>query len=667
MAADGLPSVRSMTTELYELLQLARQVKPHDDIEPPLALSDFGGRVEQLGRAGADGRVDVASTPATPQAQYAIIETSVRGIFNELLASTPIDDPRFTQVPLPAPVNISQLNKALTRAEQCEPGLIFWLIEELLDSQTIGGCRKVFDYLESRRERITAKHFQKKNLIILRCCNELLRRLSRAENTVFCGRVFIFLFQSFPLGDKSSVNLRGEFHVENTTSFDYVTPMPVAPDEQMDIDEAKSATPSGPSGANMESTDATRKEISGLSSREAYEAVPATKEQGTTSNLVDMDVLYPAFWPLQQAFSNPTKLFEGDHFDMFKEGLNLTIRKFSQVQKDIDGRAPIKALDEGSRGAKRKRGDGDEEFASGFNAKYLTSRDLFELEISDLAFRRHILVQALILLDFLLSLTPKAKARVEELNLQNRSVHFHYSLTEEQSKWAADTRSTIANYLQEGPEGKFYYRMVDTVLSRDKNWVRWKAENCPPIERPAISAQALIDARTAAHKACATRRLRATPLGSLDLSFLTDAETANGLDELKAPTRYAVPDPKSFEGDIAEDEFDINMAKSEEEKEISTSAKASKTWRALRVASKSRLNLFDQVTEHGQNVKALFATDREDGEAPEPESGADEAEAGGAPEDGSHEAPTPSRTGPPPLSATPAPATTPATGDESVM
>jgi hypothetical protein len=38
-------------------------------------------------------------------------------------------------------------------AEQCEPGLIFWLIEELLDSQTIDGCRKVFDYLESRRER----------------------------------------------------------------------------------------------------------------------------------------------------------------------------------------------------------------------------------------------------------------------------------------------------------------------------------------------------------------------------------------------------------------------------------------------------------------------------------------------------------------------------------
>lgn len=44
----------------------------------------------------------------------------------------------------------------LTASEQCEPGLVFWLVEELLDSQTIDGCRSVFDYLDSRRERITA-------------------------------------------------------------------------------------------------------------------------------------------------------------------------------------------------------------------------------------------------------------------------------------------------------------------------------------------------------------------------------------------------------------------------------------------------------------------------------------------------------------------------------
>lgn len=40
--------------------------------------------------------------------------------------------------------------------DQCEAGLAFWLVEELLDTQTIDGCRIVFDYLESRRERMCA-------------------------------------------------------------------------------------------------------------------------------------------------------------------------------------------------------------------------------------------------------------------------------------------------------------------------------------------------------------------------------------------------------------------------------------------------------------------------------------------------------------------------------
>merc|ERR1711939_976574 len=116
------------------------------------------------------------------------------------------------------------------------------LFEELLESQTIAGCRKIFDYLESRRERIIAKNFASKNLVILRSCNELLKRLSRAEDTAFCGRVFIFLFQSFPLGDKSSVNLRGEFHIENVTTFD---PAPKKSDDAIKPMELDSQTPQG--------------------------------------------------------------------------------------------------------------------------------------------------------------------------------------------------------------------------------------------------------------------------------------------------------------------------------------------------------------------------------------------------------------------------------------
>lgn len=79
--------------------------------------------------------------------------------------------------------------------------------------------------------------------------------------------------------------------------------------------------------------------------------------------------------------------------------------------------------------------------------------------------------------------------------------------------------------------------MVDTVLSRDKNWVRWKVENCPPIERPAVSVEDYLDARENATKVFASKRLRPSPMGSLDLKFLSDAENGDSLERLKDPDR----------------------------------------------------------------------------------------------------------------------------------
>src|SRR5277367_4197746 len=198
-----------------------------DIIEPYLDRpeDDHAGLIDQLRHQN-----EADSSQGQP-AQFAAIETVFRDKFYELLATTEIFDVAFDSV-----WHLLDVVSILSDKELCESGLIFWLIEELLDSQTIDGCRKVFDYLESRRERITSKHFKQKQLIILRCCNELLRRLSRAEDIVFCGRVFIFLFQSFPLGDKSSVNLRGEYHVDNLTVYDEITPNTAADLSRMDVD-----------------------------------------------------------------------------------------------------------------------------------------------------------------------------------------------------------------------------------------------------------------------------------------------------------------------------------------------------------------------------------------------------------------------------------------------
>ncbi|KAL9104743.1 MAG: hypothetical protein Q9163_000355 [Psora crenata] len=593
ITSAGVASVEDYETHLKELLRRRQLANPIGSIEPILSVEDFGDGIVKIGEL-SHGWVNKS---------YAAIETACRNIFYDILALTNIEDSAFGEV-----WNLFDIVSILSDLEYCEPGLIFWLVEELLDSQTIEGCRIVFDYLDSRRERITAKHFKQKNLIILRACNELLRRLSRAEDTVFCGRVFIFLFQSFPLGDRSSVNLRGEYHVENITTFEDIqfkgisNANGMAIDQKESIEEAqdipKASTPLPASGAQNGSAEhqggggpkSVKLDQEGI----ALEAVP------------DMDSLYSVFWSLQGYFSQPTKLFEGDNLTALKAGLQSTMAKFKEMHREQRARGNTKLSVDDKRGLKRKRNGKEDELSNSFNPKYLTSRDLFELEVSDLAFRRHILVQALILIDFLLSLTPKAKKKLKHTS--NKSVLYSYTLDDENTKWANNIRSDIATYLQQGTEGKFYHRMVDTVLSRDKNWVHWKAEGCPPIARPAVSAENFAEAVKGAEKACTDRKIRPTPMGTLDLTFLSGDTDVGGMELLRNPDRYTVPTIGSFKDPIVGDDLDIEMAKNDEEKQLATGARASKLWRALRIASKSKLAMFDKIDD-GNNLEALFEPD----------------------------------------------------------
>ena len=69
--------------------------------------------------------------------------------------------------------------------------------------------------------------------------------------------------------------------------------------------------------------------------------------------------------------------------------------------------------------------------------------------------------------------------------------------------------------------------------------------------------------------------------------------------------RFATPAADSFMMGIMDDDLDIDMAQSKEDKESAVRAKASKTWRILRLSSREKLGEFDKI-EDGKNLKALF-------------------------------------------------------------
>lgn len=371
----GIPKATAFSEALQAALAHAQRIKPSTSIEPALTKADFEDFLTQLPAIFPAESPDAAQTPDgkavdnRKQRQLTIIEVVVREQFNALVTTTPIDSPEFVNV-----WNLLDITNALAVTENCEATLVHLLVEALLDNQTIEECRKTFDFLESRREQLSAtptspetkKISESKKLVMLRFCNELLRRLSRAEDITFCGRVFIYMFQCFPLGDRSGVNLRGEYHTENVTTYETIPAQPDTEGEKMDVDTAADA-------ANPE-------QDSKAPGSKAVTFDAKIKPTSDKDKALDTDALYPIFWSMQEYFSQPTKLFDAENFSKFKTALEVTIVAFESVAQ---GQKVSKALDD-TKDPSKKRKRYEMESADdniNFNPKYLTSRDLFELEV----------------------------------------------------------------------------------------------------------------------------------------------------------------------------------------------------------------------------------------------------------------------------------------------
>lgn len=75
-------------------------------------------------------------------------------------------------------------------------------------------------------------------------------------------------------------------------------------------------------------------------------------------------------------------------------------------------------------------------------------------------------------------------------------------------------------------------------------------------------------------------------------------------------TRSELPDAKTLVRDVQEMDLDLDIANTEDEKRELEDQKMSKTWRALRLMSKTKLNLFDKVDD-GRNLECFLQNKEE--------------------------------------------------------
>lgn len=163
-------------------------------------------------------------------------------------------------------------------------------------------------------------------------CNDLLRRLSKPNpvHTRFAGRVLSLLARVFPLGERSGVNLRGDFNVENRTIIegeDDEAPTQegvasgdgketqeegtekeeeAAGDTDMHDAPSDSQAEKKPEGEDVTSDSEKKEEAAGGAEGERSGPAPAPEsELDPTSD----PNFYALFWSVQRFFANPQLLF----------------------------------------------------------------------------------------------------------------------------------------------------------------------------------------------------------------------------------------------------------------------------------------------------------------------------------------------------------------------
>eukprot|EP00090_Calanus_glacialis_P013654 TRINITY_DN2230_c0_g1_i1.p1 TRINITY_DN2230_c0_g1~~TRINITY_DN2230_c0_g1_i1.p1 ORF type:complete len:654 (-),score=223.35 TRINITY_DN2230_c0_g1_i1:66-2027(-) len=299
----------------------------------------------------------------------------------------------------------------------CSPGTPIQVLSDMFDILTLAHCETLFKTVEQEvttwREQV---FFASCKNNLLRICNDLLRRLSRTQNTVFCGRILLFLAKFFPFSERSGLNVISEFNLDNTTNFNKEE------DDEKDEKDEKSDL--------------------------------KIKIDADEHNLNVDYSLYCKFWQIQDYFRNPVQCYQ-----------KVPWKTFSSYASDVLSTFQSFKLDPNS-GRSASVSSSTPSTADQYFAKYLTNQNLLQLQLSDSNFRRYILLQFLILFQYLKS---NVKFKTDAQTLESS-----------QTKWIEETKGKIFKLLAETPpNGSEFSKSVKHILHREEHWNKWKNEGCP--------------------------------------------------------------------------------------------------------------------------------------------------------------------------------------------
>lgn len=335
------------------------------------------------------------------------VKTPFDQVFKDLLLDYIVDETNIGVLEDLITLSIESSRKGVTNL-----ALPVNLLADIFDLFTLDSCEKMFSYVE-RHVNVLKEDlfFQACKNNLLRMCNDLLRRLSRSTATIFCGRILLFLAKFFPFSERSGLNVVSEFNLDNVTEY---------------------------GSENI--------------------VMVTSKDEKKKPVLIDYN-LYCKFWSLQDFFRNPTQCYNRVHWKVFCNQASCIISTFQGLKLEHLEKAASYTIEE----------DGNKEKIPYFS-KYLTNQKLLDLQLYDVNFRRFVLMQFLILFQYLTS-TVRFKSET-------------YELKPDQKEVVQDYTDKIYQLLKETPpDGEKFAEIVKNILNREEHWNAWKNDGCPEFKK----------------------------------------------------------------------------------------------------------------------------------------------------------------------------------------
>ncbi|KXJ28973.1 THO complex subunit 1 [Exaiptasia diaphana] len=425
----------------------------------------------------------------------------------------------------------------------CSPTLPFILLSDVFDSITLQLCEKLFGFVEEQVSVWTMPLFFSagKNLL-LRMCNDLLRRLSTQQNTVFCGRIQMFLARLFPLSERSGLNLMSQFNLENVTKYNKKTEFE-SKDQSSDsmiTDDGTEILPSAPVDYN----------------------------------------LYRKFWALQDFFRNPTQCYTNEGWKKFYQSSKEILNVFNSHKLEHTSRKKLSKNKSNEKpDTPTRKTDSSEE--PRYFPKFLTNEKLLDLQLSDSNFRRTILLQFIILFQYLTG-TVKFKSN-------------HHVLSELQTVAIKDMTELVYQLMREiPPDGEKFTKVAEHVLDREENWILWKNEGCPsfikdkekePSEVPSKAPRKRT--RSFGEEISSGWKSKKIQMGNSELTRLWNL-CPNNLEACSSEKRVFLPTLEEYFGEAIEQSDPAAMI----EDEYKLIKDSNFGWRALRLLARRSQHFF---------------------------------------------------------------------------